>query len=246
MGTCKSKPYMATTAFVQAGIYFPTYINIAVDIIFSLIPIPMLLQTTLDRKQKITVSVYLALSTIGSVCAVGKIFYTYHNTGTFQGIISVARGYSSFNTGELAAYIIGGCIAAYRPMLMALGRRINTTILSTYQTRAHATHGSSFLERSRNRRSGVGSLAVHAANELAREGKDNPKSPTFSMEKEPVSPAGPAGMAIPYGPGDVEEGHFRECVKEHSVVESSDTKSESGLRHEKSESGLGHEKSESS
>jgi hypothetical protein len=144
---------MDSRAFVRAGIYFPTYTNIAVDVIFSLIPIPMLLQTTLDRKQKVTVGVYLALSTIGSVCAIGKLFYTYRSLVTFDSYIGIARGYSSFNTGELAAYIIGGCVAAYRPMLMAIGRRINTTMLS----RPNATNGSSFLERSsRNRQSAIG------------------------------------------------------------------------------------------
>jgi hypothetical protein len=127
IGSCIAKPQIDLVDFIRIGIWVPTYTNIAVDIIFSIIPIPMLLSTTLDRKQKVVVGTYLALSTVGVVCAIAKIFFTFGNKGNVASSLQLELGYASLNTSELAAYIIGGCIATYRPLFMALSRKAHST-----------------------------------------------------------------------------------------------------------------------
>jgi hypothetical protein len=197
---CLAPPYVQLRTFLNMAIYFPVYINIAVDIIFSLIPIPMLLQTTLDRKQKISVSFFLALSTMGCICAVGKVFFSYPQNRNMQAFLTAARTWTCFNTSELAAYIIGGCLAAYRPLFTALGRRINATITTKNLTRMNATNVSSMNGDSQNRQSVVQN---HVASE------------EFDLELNSRS-----GMAVPFSPTE-------ELPKEHFYSETDETRATS-------------------
>jgi hypothetical protein len=238
VGICSSSPHVSLPTIIQVGVYFPAYTNIVVDIIFSLIPIPMLLQTTLDRKQKITVSIYLALSTIGSICAVGQICYTRRHQGLLGAQISDAQGASLFNSAELASYIIGGCIATYRPILKSLGRRLNTTVLSNSRTKPNATDGSSFLERSQNRKSAAENRrsAVAHYDDIERDSAvATPTSPTSST----ISQKGAPGCVVPYSPIEDDNKGFQfdtlemdeiARMKENSAVESNDANNRTGLR----------------
>jgi hypothetical protein len=239
-GVCASKPSISRHAFISAGVYLPTYTNIAVDIVFSLSPIPMLLSTTLDRKQKITVTFYLALSTIGSICAIGKPFYTYGNSATTAGYISAARGYLCFNMSELAAYIIGGCIATYRPLVTAISRRINTTITTNKndtRSRRSGTHGFSIVE----------DIESHGEQKA---GKRSSKVVVFDAERGLVShqpsptsltSESSARLAVPYSPVD-EKTRFNFSAVEiemspqttqSSLLEASDTLSDTRLKNGK-------------
>jgi hypothetical protein len=237
-GVCASKPSISRHAFISAGVYLPTYTNIAVDNVFSLSPIPMLLSTTLDRKQKITVTFYLALSTIGSICAIGKPFYTYGTNTTPAGYIASARGYICFNMSELAAYIIGGCIATYRPLVTAIGRRINTTITTNMKndsrSRRSGTNGFSLVEETENHKP-------------QKPGNRSSKGVVYDVERGLVShqpsptsltSESSARLAVPYSPVDEKtkfnfstvEIEMSPQTPQSSLLEASDTMSDTWLR----------------
>lgn len=157
---CSNQPYISVENFRRLAMSLPIYTNVSVDIIFALIPIPMLMQSTLGRRQRIVVCIYLALATIGSVCATAKSFYTVGDVVDLSKVGKTIQIYACFNTSELASYIIGGCIAAYRPLFKAIGRRMNTSVTngsgsgnrSGSRTLPKDLPSQSYLERSRNSR----------------------------------------------------------------------------------------------
>jgi hypothetical protein len=209
VGNCLASPKINLTDFIRIGIWVPTYTNVAVDVIFSFIPIPMLLLTTLDRKQKIVVSSYLALSTVGSVCAIAKTFFTFGNHMDPSSILKLELGYASFNTGELAAYIIGGCIATYRPLFLALTRKtLLPCTTADSRPRTNASHASSAPTVKSEKSIAEKSTASARYYRSSSAPYDIERGLTAAAATEPTRPSSIwtnakemfTGMAVPYSP----------------------------------------------
>lgn len=62
-GNCMASPRMSFHDWASIAIYMPAYGNVVIDVIFCLLPIQMLVETTLDFRQKATVMALIVLST---------------------------------------------------------------------------------------------------------------------------------------------------------------------------------------
>ncbi|KAF2671118.1 hypothetical protein BT63DRAFT_209170 [Microthyrium microscopicum] len=127
--SCKGSPKISLQVFVWQIIYLPSYSTLAIDVALSILPIPMLMQTTLDRKQKATVIIFLCFSTMGCVCSALKIYYIVGSTeGGNQGTSLREEAYVSSTTGEMAAYIIGSSITTSRPLFVDFLRKTGSKL----------------------------------------------------------------------------------------------------------------------
>ncbi|KAF2674661.1 hypothetical protein BT63DRAFT_419945 [Microthyrium microscopicum] len=190
-GICKGRPHISRIAFSWFIIFLPSYVNLAVDVVLSILPIPMLLQTTLDRRQKITVSLFLGFSTIGCVSSVLKVInvekrnFTSTSIGDLSKTLTLFIVYTSL---EIFAYIVGGCLATYRPLLNIWARKIGRhygTARSHYRTDSSNLHSTIGSPKSRSTcntdKPGPDSPGRWRANSLQT---DEPKPPQEGNDEE--------------------------------------------------------------
>ncbi|KAH3967757.1 hypothetical protein HBH52_185170 [Parastagonospora nodorum] len=113
-------------AFGLATGYLYGAINVIADWTFVLIPITVLLDSELDRRSKISVSIVMALGAVGSVSSIMRMVY-------LRGLINVPTGLKSttikatiWATAEPGTGIIAASVAILRPLI----RNIKTSVKS--------------------------------------------------------------------------------------------------------------------
>jgi hypothetical protein len=95
MGSKKCLP----AAFILSTGYLYGAINVIADWTFVLIPITVLLDSELDRRSKISVSIVMALGAVGSVSSIMRMVY-------LKGLMFVPTGLSCMYTSTLYAVLM--------------------------------------------------------------------------------------------------------------------------------------------
>ncbi|KAF2828144.1 integral membrane protein [Ophiobolus disseminans] len=126
------------TAFILSTGYIYGTINVIADWTFVLIPICVLLESDLDKRSKISVSIVMALGAVGSVSSIMRMVYLKGLLYSSRGLTSNAIKATIWATAEPGTGIIAASIAILRPLI----RSITTSV----RGRASAYGGSKSSE----------------------------------------------------------------------------------------------------
>ncbi|KIW05020.1 hypothetical protein, variant 2 [Verruconis gallopava] len=105
--------------------YEQAAVTTATDLFFALIPIPLLWDTTLDRRSKLSVAFVLLLGTAGIVCSVVRFKYI-NGLGSMHDFFWTAANISLWSLFEMATGIIAGSLATMRPLFKRLMYKART------------------------------------------------------------------------------------------------------------------------
>jgi hypothetical protein len=106
---CVRKSVVVGLAYEQATVTTLT------DWIFALLPIPLLWNTTMDRRSKLSVGLILSLGAFGSICSIVRFKYI-DSLGDRNDFFWNAANVSIWSTIEMGTGIIAGCLATMRPL----------------------------------------------------------------------------------------------------------------------------------
>ncbi|KAF3039420.1 hypothetical protein E8E12_009173 [Didymella heteroderae] len=128
--------------FILATGYLYGIINIIADWTFVLIPIVILIDSDIDRRAKISVSIIMGLGAIGSVSSILRMVYLeglLFSRGGGGGLNPNAVKATIWATAEPGTGIIAASIAVLRPLL----RKITADTREAYHSRKASLPGSS-------------------------------------------------------------------------------------------------------
>ncbi|KAH7066820.1 hypothetical protein BKA63DRAFT_607721 [Paraphoma chrysanthemicola] len=132
-------------AFILSTGYLYGAINVVADWTFVLIPICILIDSDLDRRAKISVSIVMALGAVGSVSSIMRMVHLKGLLFSRTGLTTEAIKATIWATAEPGTGIIAASIAILRPLI----RNITTSVrsrASTYKSgssRTRTTYASS-------------------------------------------------------------------------------------------------------
>ncbi|KAJ4330244.1 hypothetical protein N0V87_010166 [Didymella glomerata] len=129
-------------AFILTTGYLYGCINVIADWTFVLIPIVILIDSDIDRRSKISVSIVMGLGAIGSVSSILRMVYLeglLFSRGGAGGLNPNAVKATIWATAEPGTGIIAASIALLRPML----RKIASDTQKAYHSRKASLPGSS-------------------------------------------------------------------------------------------------------
>jgi hypothetical protein len=114
------------TAFILSTGYLYGALNVIADWTFVLIPISVLLDSALDRRAKISVSVVMALGAVGSVSSIMRMVYLRGLILSPTSLSSITIKATIWATAEPGTGIVAASIAILRPLI----RDITTSVKS--------------------------------------------------------------------------------------------------------------------
>ncbi|KAJ4373178.1 hypothetical protein N0V83_003470 [Neocucurbitaria cava] len=131
------------SAFLLTTGYMYGVINVIADWTFVLIPISVLIDSDLDRRAKISVSVVMGFGAIGSVSSILRMVYLKGILFGGGGLTATSIKATIFATAEPGTGIIAASIAILRPLIRKVSSDIHTRV-SEYGSRkgSYRTTGS--------------------------------------------------------------------------------------------------------
>ncbi|KAF1980290.1 hypothetical protein BU23DRAFT_625473 [Bimuria novae-zelandiae CBS 107.79] len=110
-----SAKHCAPTWFVLGTGYIYGIVNVLADWAFTLIPIIILIDSTMDRREKISVGIVIAFAAVGSIASIMRMVYL--KGLLFHGSISTASVKATiWATAEPGVGIVAACAAIMRPL----------------------------------------------------------------------------------------------------------------------------------
>ncbi|KAF2396458.1 hypothetical protein EJ06DRAFT_240883 [Trichodelitschia bisporula] len=106
---CVGRNVEVALAYEQAAV------TTATDWIFALLPIPMLWNTSMDLRSKLSVGFVLSLGALGSICSMIRFKYI-EGLGSHDDFFWSAANVSTWSILEMGTGIIAGCLATMRPL----------------------------------------------------------------------------------------------------------------------------------
>ncbi|KAH7406883.1 hypothetical protein DE146DRAFT_676194 [Phaeosphaeria sp. MPI-PUGE-AT-0046c] len=120
-----SKKCLPTGLILATGYLYGT-LNVIADWTFVLIPISVLLDSELDRRSKISVSLVMALGAVGSVSSIMRMVYLRGLVGVPTGLNPITIRATIWATAEPGTGIIAASIAILRPLIRNITTNIRT------------------------------------------------------------------------------------------------------------------------
>ncbi|KAH7389802.1 hypothetical protein BKA66DRAFT_414475 [Pyrenochaeta sp. MPI-SDFR-AT-0127] len=136
-------PKCLPSAFLLTTGYLYGVINVIADWTFVLIPISFIIDSDLDRRAKISVSIVMGLGAIGSVSSILRMVYLRGLLFGGGGLTPTAVKATIWATAEPGTGIIAASIAILRPLIRHLRSKA-----SEYSSRKSLSYGSSFRKGS--------------------------------------------------------------------------------------------------
>lgn len=178
---CLPKVFILTTGYIY-GI-----LNVVADWTFVLIPIAILIDSDIDRRSKISVSIVMALGAIGSISSIFRLLYL---EGLFLdgGVSPSSIKATIWATTEPGTGIIAASVAIWRPLFRKIASDVRDKV-EVYQSRK-ASLPSLMLKAGTPAHDDT--IALTAVISNPRDGKgttmhseheDDPWSPTFTVSK---------------------------------------------------------------
>ncbi|CAG5142497.1 uncharacterized protein ALTATR162_LOCUS1163 [Alternaria atra] len=133
-----SSPNCLPSALLLTSGYLYGVINVIADWTFVLIPITVLLDSDLDRRSKISVSIVMALGAVGSVSSIFRMVYLKGLGLHAGGLSTEAVKATIWATAEPGTGIVAASIAILRPLF----RQIASDVRSKASHYSHSRKGS--------------------------------------------------------------------------------------------------------
>ncbi|KAL6707453.1 hypothetical protein ACN47E_004023 [Coniothyrium glycines] len=121
---CLPGPLLLTTGYLYGGL------NVIADWTFVLIPISVLVDSNLDRRSKISVSIVMALGAVGSVSSVMRMVNLHGLALTGNGLSPTSIKATIWATAEPGTGIIAASIAVLRPLFRKIATGVRTKVSS--------------------------------------------------------------------------------------------------------------------
>ncbi|CAG5142597.1 uncharacterized protein ALTATR162_LOCUS1182 [Alternaria atra] len=152
---CASRDLDLFMAYQQAA--FSTF----TDVVFLLLPVPILWYANMDKRSKFSVGFILCLAALGCICSGIRFRYIDGLTQTddfFWNIVNI----SIWSTIEAGACIVAGCLATLRPLMkLALRQAVESSAVSHISRSLRSSH------RSNNEHSKVQSVSRRSRRDVA-------------------------------------------------------------------------------
>ncbi|KAF1947433.1 hypothetical protein EJ02DRAFT_89766 [Clathrospora elynae] len=171
---CLPAVFMLTSGYVY-GI-----LNVLADWTFVLIPISVLVDSELDRRSKISVSLVMCLGAVGSVSAIFRMVYLHGLRLSGTGLTTTTIKATIFASTEPGTGIIAASIATLRPLFRKLATDVRShrkTLSLNHPRKGSHSHSSS---RSADEEDGIALTSQAANNKTSMHSirDDDPWSPT--------------------------------------------------------------------
>ncbi|KAF1844212.1 uncharacterized protein K460DRAFT_388086 [Cucurbitaria berberidis CBS 394.84] len=169
--SCLPSAFLLTTGYLYG------VINVIADWTFVLIPISILVDSELDRRAKISVSVVMGLGAIGSVSSILRMVYLKGLMFGGGGLTANSIKATIWATAEPGTGIVAASVAILRPLIRQFNSCIHTKV-SDYRSRKSLLPSSS-----RPFGSETIALASQAGNKTSMQSirSDDPWSPTVVL-----------------------------------------------------------------
>ncbi|KAF1833063.1 integral membrane protein [Decorospora gaudefroyi] len=128
-------PRCLPSAFLLTTGYLYGIMNILADWTFVLIPISVLVDSDLDRRSKISVSLVMALGAVGSVSSILRMVYLKGLSLSGNGLSAMTVKATIWATAEPGTGIIAASIAILRPLVRKIASGMRTKASSYSHTR---------------------------------------------------------------------------------------------------------------
>ncbi|CAE7030700.1 hypothetical protein CFE70_004259 [Pyrenophora teres f. teres 0-1] len=193
-----SSPNCLPSAFLMCTGYVYGIINVIADWTFVLLPVSVLMDSDLDRRSKISVSIVMCLGAVGSVSSVLRMVYLSGLQLQSVGLASVtSRKVTIWATAEPGTGIVAASVAILRPLVRKMAADVREKAKLHSRKGSHQSDDTIRLTRRASFtppfKKKPGMYSLHS------EDDENPWSPTLMAEERGIGGDGVPKMIVVKG-----------------------------------------------